>query len=127
MRTLLEAIGTYYITQAIAAEAELYAYTAPQGRATPYITYTVVSERPEMESFDVMPEGVLLQFSIWSAKAEPDEAIGLRDKLRRAFDDARFSIIGGSLIRCKWEAANLLQEPDGEGWGYHVDYRILTQ
>jgi hypothetical protein len=125
LRNLIEAIGTAWDAGAIGVP--LHFGAMPEGAALPACTMNVISNIPTGAGMSAVPEGVLVQFSVYSDSESVGECIDIRDKLRAAFDNVTLTISGATLVRGDWQnEVGPVSDPD-EGWDCHIDYRFVIQ
>ena len=124
-RKLIEAIATAWDAGKIGVP--LHYGTVPEKAALPAVTFNVISNIPMHGGMCARPEGVLVQFSVYSDERGVGECMDIRDKLRAAFDDVTLTISGATLVRGDWvNEVGPVHDPD-EGWDCHIDYRFLVQ
>jgi hypothetical protein len=125
LRKLIEAIGTAWDAGEIGVP--LHFGTMPERAALPAATMNVISNIPTGAGMSAVPEGVLVQFSVYSDSESVGECIDIRDKLRAAFDNVTLTISGATLVRGDWvNEVGPVSDPD-EGWDCHIDYRFVIQ
>jgi len=125
LRKLIEAIGKAWDAGEIGVP--LHYGTMPERAALPAVTFNCISNIPTGAGMSAVPEGVLVQFSVYSDSESVGECIDIRDKLRAAFDNVTLTIDDATLIRGDWQnEVGPVSDPD-EGWDCHIDYRFLVQ
>ena len=125
MRALIEAIADAWDVSAIGVA--LHYGSIPEGAALPACTMNVISNIPSEPGMCSVPEGVLVQFSVYSDEPSVGECMDLRDKLRAAFDDVTLAIDDAAMVRGDWQNdIGPVADPD-EGWDCHIDYRFVIQ
>jgi len=99
MQSLISAINGKWPGSALdtAVGGRIHLDQAPQGCEFPYVVWFVVNDTPEYPGGKTM-EGVLIQFSIFSANSSAVEITGILANLRTLFDDCSLTITGSTLV-----------------------------
>ena len=105
---------------------KLYLHPAPRGVFFPHITYSFADSRAAgvMGSSPVFHDVHTVTFSIWDTENDLERSITLRDLLVSVYDDVSLSLSGGRNVvyALRKNGGNPVREPDGKGWGTHIDY-----
>ena len=127
MINFLTALNTAFASSAVSALVTgLYPFPAPQLTAYPLITWELLGNSPNLQTFDSLPEEISIRFGVWSLTETPLEAVTIRDAIRTWLDAVDLTIAGGYLITADWENEVLVHDPDG-GFEYYIDYRFLIE
>lgn len=125
MRHLIEAIANAWDASSIGVP--LHYGSIPEKAALPACTMNVISNIPQYGGMCAVPEGVLVQFSIYSDERGVGECMDIHDRLRAHFDNVSLTISGRRLIHGSWQNdVGPVADPD-EGWDCHIDYRFVVQ
>jgi hypothetical protein len=77
---------------------------APEGTLLPYIVFMRISGS-NSDTFDERVDETVIQFSLYSSSRGIMEIGTMYENLRALFDDATFSVPGGTLVRCQYQSA----------------------
>lgn len=125
LRSVIEALAKAWDASSIGVP--LHYGELPEGAALPAGTMNVISNVPQYPSMSAVPEGILVQFSLYSDEEGVGECMDLRDSLRAAFDGVSLTVAGGVVVRGDWQNdVGPVADPD-KGWDCHIDYRFLIE
>lgn len=130
MKRLTKAIMTQYNSSpagdALRAICNgLYPVQAAQNKATPYMTYEIISSFVDW-TMDSELDNPLIQFSVWDDNPAPDDAMDVAKAFKDLFVDALLTVTDFWMIRADKVSERLLRDPD-EGWQYMIEMRYLIQ
>jgi hypothetical protein len=110
----------------------LFHASVPPGVRFPFIVFSKVTASPE-KTFTETFKNRLVQFSIFSAYATPDEADDIIDAVESLYDECLLSISGISFLRMHitntvepYQDDSISQDGVDGGWACHLDFDLLT-
>lgn len=98
----------------------------PGGQAYPYV---VIGDAKEfsVDTFSRCGREVTETIHVWSETQSFEEAISILWDINRLLDRANLSLTGLVTVRCAYESAETLRDPDGVRRHVPVTFKILVE
>ena len=98
----------------------------PGGQAYPYV---VIGDAKELsvDTFSRCGREITETIHVWSEAQGFEEAINILGDINRLLDRANLTLTGFITVRCAYESAETLRDPDGVRRHVPVTYKILVE
>lgn len=98
----------------------------PQDQAFPYITVGDFTMNP-FNTFAKVGKDATATLHVWSRSPGFKEGMEILDRINIVLDGIALAVTGYSLVKCEFETATTLRDPDGATRHIAVGYRVIVQ